>query len=212
LRKLLIGIPEKTGSRGTDSMLHVSSIVRPSILTQRIPEPDDGSRRRRFLELSLREKEKQITTLAEWAEQESARDLTNRTLSENWLTGFSNQLEFLGGVGTDAAPPDVALTPIPGSRRLSVPDLPARDPRYWPCRFYWPDIINSEFPYGEGLLLQLRSAVSHLNEVWAVEHGGIILSEFSEVLPWEWIHDAARWTYDECRQQDGPKSPGCVGI
>jgi uncharacterized ferritin-like protein (DUF455 family) len=153
----------------------------------------------RFLELSLREKEKQIATLAGWAEHESARDLANRTLSENWITGFSNQLEALGGVGTDAAPPNVRMTPIPGSRRISVPDLPARDPRYWPCRFYWPDIIDSEFPYGEGLLLQLRSAVSHLNEVWAVEHGGIILSEFSEVLPWEWIHDAARWTYDESR-------------
>ena len=153
----------------------------------------------RFLELSLREKEKQIATLAGWAEHESTRDLANRTLSENWITGFSNQLEALGGVGTDAAPPDVRMTPIPGSRRISVPDLPARDPRYWPCRFYWPDIIDSEFPYGEGLLLQLRSAVSHLNEVWAVEHGGIILSEFSEVLPWEWIHDAARWTYDESR-------------
>jgi uncharacterized ferritin-like protein (DUF455 family) len=153
----------------------------------------------RFLELSLREKEKQIATLAGWAEQESARDFANRTLSENWITVFSNQLESLGGVGTDDAPPDVRISPIPGSRPISVPDLPARDPRYWPCRFYWPDIIDSEFPYGEGLLLQLRSAVSHLNEVWAVEHGGIILSAFSDVLPWEWIHDAARWTYDESR-------------
>jgi Protein of unknown function (DUF455) len=153
----------------------------------------------RFLELSLREKEKQIATLTGWAEHESARDPANRALSENWITGFSSQLEALGGVGTDAAPPDLPMTPIPGSRPVTVPDLPARDPRYWPCRFYWPDIIDADFPYGEGLLLQLRSAVSHLNEVWAVEHGGIILSEFSEVLPWEWIHDAARWTYDESR-------------
>ncbi len=94
------------------------------------------------------------------------------------------------------------MSRLPPSRvhnPLSFPICPARDPRYWSCRFYWPDIIDPEFPYGEGLLLQLRSAVSHLNEVWAVEHGGIILSEFSEVLPWEWIHDAARWTYDESR-------------
>jgi uncharacterized ferritin-like protein (DUF455 family) len=153
----------------------------------------------RFLELSLKEKENQIATLARWAELESARDLANRTLNEKWISEFSNQLEFLGGIGTDDAPPDVQITPIPGSRPNLAPDLPARDPRYWPCRFYWPDIIDAEFPYGEGLLLQLRSAVSHLNEVWAVEHGGIILSEFSEVLPWEWIHDAARWTYDESR-------------
>ena len=47
--------------------------------------------------------------------------------------------------------------------------------------------------------LQLRSAISHLNEVWAIEAGGVILSAFAYVLPWEWIHDSARWTYDESR-------------
>jgi len=41
--------------------------------------------------------------------------------------------------------------------------------------------------------------VSHLNEVWAIENGGIILERFASVLPWEWIRDAARWTYDEAR-------------
>jgi uncharacterized ferritin-like protein (DUF455 family) len=153
----------------------------------------------RFLELSLREKEKQISMLSTWAAEEFARDLANRTCTENWIAGFSEQLGVLGGIGTDVAPPDIELAAIPGSKSLSVPDLPARDPRYWSCRFYWPDIVDPEFPYGEGLLLQLRSAVSHLNEVWAVEHGGIILSEFSDVLPWEWIYDAARWTYDESR-------------
>src|SRR5206468_2761608 len=54
-------------------------------------------------------------------------------------------------------------------------------------------------PYGEGLGLQLRSAVSHLNEVWAVETGGAILQAFAETLGWEFILDAARWTYDESR-------------
>jgi uncharacterized ferritin-like protein (DUF455 family) len=153
----------------------------------------------RFLELSVREKDKQIATLETWASQEIARDAANRVRSESWTTGFSCRLDSLGGIGTDIAPPDVEVASIPDSQSLSVPDLPARDPRYRSCRFYWPDIVDNEFPYGEGLLLQLRSAVSHLNEVWAVEHGGIILSEFADVLPWEWIHDAARWTYDESR-------------
>ena len=47
--------------------------------------------------------------------------------------------------------------------------------------------------------LQLRSAISHLNEVWAIENGGVMLSAFADILPWEWIHNAARWTYDESR-------------
>ena len=38
-----------------------------------------------------------------------------------------------------------------------------------------------------------------LNEVWAVETGGAILHAFAEDLDWEYIYDAARWTYDESR-------------
>jgi len=47
--------------------------------------------------------------------------------------------------------------------------------------------------------LRMRSAISHLNEVWAIEAGGVILSAFADVLPWEWIRNSARWTYDESR-------------
>jgi uncharacterized ferritin-like protein (DUF455 family) len=60
-------------------------------------------------------------------------------------------------------------------------------------------VVDANYPYGEGMQLQLRSAISHLNEVWAIETGGVILSSFADVLPWEWIHNSARWTYDESR-------------
>jgi uncharacterized ferritin-like protein (DUF455 family) len=60
-------------------------------------------------------------------------------------------------------------------------------------------VVDPNYPYGEGLQLQLRSAISHVNEVWAVEAGGVMLNAFADVLPWEWIHNAARWTYDESR-------------
>ena len=88
---------------------------------------------------------------------------------------------------------------MPGARTYTIPDKPARDSRFWPCRFYWPDVVDRTYPYGEGVQLQLRSAISHLNEVWAIENGGVMLSAFAEVLPWEWIHNSARWTYDESR-------------
>ncbi|MBC8041673.1 MAG: DUF455 family protein, partial [Opitutaceae bacterium] len=109
------------------------------------------------------------------------------------------RLVELGGVGTDHAPPDLPTVPLAGGRPYEVPVKPARDQSYQQTRFYWPDNVDPTYPYGEGFRLQLRSAVSHLNEVWAVETGGIILSAFAPVLPWEWIHDAARWTYDEAR-------------
>jgi uncharacterized ferritin-like protein (DUF455 family) len=47
--------------------------------------------------------------------------------------------------------------------------------------------------------LQLRSAISHLNEAWAVETGGALLNAFADELDWEFVLDAARWTYDEAR-------------
>jgi uncharacterized ferritin-like protein (DUF455 family) len=76
---------------------------------------------------------------------------------------------------------------------------PARDPRYVASSFYWPDVLDPTYPYGEGVALQLRSAVSHLNEVWAVDTAGRILHELSPELGWEFTREAARWLYDESR-------------
>jgi uncharacterized ferritin-like protein (DUF455 family) len=78
-------------------------------------------------------------------------------------------------------------------------DDPARDPRYFESSFYWPDVLDATYPYGEGVALQLRSAVSHLNEVWAVDTAGRILHDLSPQLGWEFTRDAARWLYDESR-------------
>jgi uncharacterized ferritin-like protein (DUF455 family) len=153
----------------------------------------------RFLELSLQEKKRQIEALTRSANEWVSASQDEATAGIVWVQDFAKQLARLGGVGTDEPLAAQTIESIDGSRPLLIPTKPARDPRYWSCRFYWPDIVDSNFPYGQGLGLQLRSAVSHLNEVWAVEHGGIILSEFADVLPWEWICDAARWTYDESR-------------
>lgn len=78
-------------------------------------------------------------------------------------------------------------------------DDPARDERYFASSFYWPDVLDPSYPYGEGIALQIRSAVSHLNEVWAVETAGLILRDLSPELGWKFTGDAARWLYDETR-------------
>jgi uncharacterized ferritin-like protein (DUF455 family) len=85
-----------------------------------------------------------------------------------------------------------------GDLELAAED-PARDERYFLSSFYWPDALDPSYPYGEGVALQLRSAVSHLNEVWAVETAGVILHALSPELGWEFTRDAARWVYDESR-------------
>jgi hypothetical protein len=87
----------------------------------------------------------------------------------------------------------------PARTPFRLAEQPARDDRYLASSFYWPDAIVPGYPYGEGVALQIRSAVSHLNEVWAVDTAGAILHALAPELGWEWIRDAGRWTYDEAR-------------
>jgi hypothetical protein len=153
----------------------------------------------RFLSLALAEKGEQIKAFEQWSESALAQNPEQRDAADSWTKAVAGRLKEVGSVGVGPSSSSAATGPLPGSRPYAVPVRPARDPRFWPCRFYWPDIVDPSYPYGEGMQLQLRSAISHLNEVWAIEAGAVILSAFAGVLPWEWIHDSARWTYDESR-------------
>jgi len=165
----------------------------------KVSDPIADGPTHRFLKLALNEKEEQICTVGAWAQDALAANPQERDAAVRWARAIRDQLTLMDNEAVDSAAIRPEVAPLPGSRSYVIPDRPARDPRFWSCRFYWPDIVDPSFPYGEGLKLQLRSAVSHLNEVWAVETGGVILSAFAHVLPWEWINDAARWTYDESR-------------
>jgi uncharacterized ferritin-like protein (DUF455 family) len=157
----------------------------------------------RFLSLALSEKEEQIRSFERWAESALSANPELREASLAWTKVVADRLSQVGGVGVEPPPslPATGTLPgsLPGSQPYAIPERPARDRRFWPCRFYWPDIVDPGYPYGEGVQLQLRSAISHVNEVWAIEAGGVMLSAFADVLPWEWIYNAARWTYDESR-------------
>jgi uncharacterized ferritin-like protein (DUF455 family) len=153
----------------------------------------------RFLSLGLSEKEEQINAFEKWAESAVASTPDSRESALAWTRVVADRLAEVGGVGVGPSPSVADAGSLPGSKTYVVPERPARDSRFWPCRFYWPDVVEPSYPYGEGLQLQLRSAISHVNEVWAIEAGGVMLSAFADALPWEWIHNAARWTYDESR-------------
>jgi len=153
----------------------------------------------RALNLAIEEKEAQIAWLERQVEAMASSEPERRQEAENWASALAERLEQVGGLALDA--PHAAPTPndLPGRRPFKLAEVPARDPRFHLCHYYWPDIIDPNFAYGEGINLQLRSGVSHLNEVWAVETGGAILHAFADDLDWEYIYDAARWTYDESR-------------
>lgn len=153
----------------------------------------------RFLSLAIAEKAEQIAAFEPWAESALAENPELRESAAAWTQAVAKRLSAVGGVGVAPSSSPASVGPLPGAKTYVIPDRPARDSRFWPCRFYWPDVVDPSYPYGEGMQLQLRSAISHLNEVWAIENGGVMLSAFSDFLPWEWIHNAARWTYDESR-------------
>jgi uncharacterized ferritin-like protein (DUF455 family) len=152
----------------------------------------------RFLTLAVTEKAEQISAFESWIEGMSQKtEASSEAIA--WADAFAKRMSAIGGLGVESAASSVAAEPLPGAKPFSIPVHPARDQRFWPCRFYWPDIVDPSYPYGEGIQLQLRSAISHLNEVWAVEAGGVILAAFADTLPWDWIYNSARWTYDESR-------------
>lgn len=154
----------------------------------------------RFMELAAREKARQIEELRALMPQMRQAEPNAQAEADAWVAELKARLDAMGGIGLDPAE-DKAGAPVvlPNRKPFELAQVPARDDRFIQLRFYWPDIIVPDFPYGDGLRLQLRSAVSHLNEVWAVETGGALLHAFADQLGWEFVLDAARWTYDESR-------------
>jgi hypothetical protein len=155
---------------------------------------------RRFMAQAVREKEAQIAALTEWLPLMRSAEPNADPVADAWVAQLRMQLNNLGGIGLDTIDAPRGAPPLLAGRvPFALAQVPARDARFCLVRYYWPDIIDPDYPYGEGLNLQLRSAISHLNEVWAIETGGALLHAFAADLGWEFIVDAARWTYDEAR-------------
>jgi hypothetical protein len=154
----------------------------------------------RFLKIAIQDKESQIEELDSLVDLlKAAADAPEQQVSSRWVASLQDRLGQVGALSLEApAQPDQPAA-LAGRRPFQFAEVPARDSRFQQCRFYWPNVIDPEFPYGEGVMLQLRSAVSHLNEVWAIESGGAVLHAFADKLGWDYILDVARWTYDEAR-------------
>jgi uncharacterized ferritin-like protein (DUF455 family) len=154
----------------------------------------------RFMDLARREKESQIKELAAFRQEMLAAEPGALRQAEAWVAELKKRLETSGGIGLNPveAKPG-AINPMPERKEFGVAQIPARESAFHRVRFYWPDVIVPDFPYGEGLKLQIRSAISHVNEIWAVEACSAFTYAFANVLDWEFVLDGARWTYDESR-------------
>jgi len=184
--------------------LAMAQVLEPALLgvyQQYIDQGDDiaDGPTLRFMRIGVREKAEHIAVLNNIASELLAAAPDRRIEAEAWAGVLGDFLSRIGGISLDEAPRKVKESPLPGARPFKLPQAPLRDSRFYRCRFYWPDVIVPDYSYGEGLTLQLRSAISHINEVWAVDAAAIGLHVFSDVLGWEFVFDAARWTYDEAR-------------
>ncbi|MBP1992136.1 DUF455 family protein [Paenibacillus eucommiae] len=151
----------------------------------------------RFMELAIEEKTKHIEHLENFIP--IILDHTpeaERSVAEQWFNQQKNVWEQVGGISLETP---YQVEGIQAVEAFVPSEIAVREDRFIPVRFYWPDNIDATFPYGSGFQLQLRSAVSHMNEVWAVENAGFILCAFADTLGWDYIYDAARWLYDESR-------------
>lgn len=86
-----------------------------------------------------------------------------------------------------------------GGKAFSIARKAARDPRFPKPLFAWPDRHTPARGAGEGLELQVRSAVHHLNEIWATEMAAAVIYDLLDEAPYEFLEDSARWCFDESR-------------
>src|SRR5438876_4039129 len=93
----------------------------------------------RFLSLALSEKEEQISAFEQWAESALSLNPELRESALTWSQAVADRLSQVGGVGVGPSPAAAPTGPLPGSKPYVIPDRPARDPRFWPCRFHSPD-------------------------------------------------------------------------
>jgi hypothetical protein len=156
---------------------------------------------RRFLEQAIRDKGEQRKEFGDAAEVELRVRPELRDAADEWTRGLASLLDRLGGVTLEEPSAEVEVPEVvePG-RKFRLSEDPVRDDRYCVTDgLYWPDNFDPDYGYGDGFRLQLRSAVAHLNEVWAVETAGALLEGYADELGWEFVVDAARWLYDEGR-------------
>ena len=119
--------------------------------------------------------------------------------AEAWRDEVAALLSRLGPGLLEAETDQEAGAAIPGSQKFELAVHPGRDERFQRVRFYWPHLIDPAVESPEGIPLQMRSAIGHLNEVWAAEICAANLYNFADQLGWDYIKDLARWTYDESR-------------
>lgn len=136
-------------------------------------------------------------------------DPTLWTSTQNWQDYFGLLLDSIGGIaGLDKHVDKPIKHPCAGREIYDVPRQVQRDPRWRPALFHLPHenkydlegrkTWNRIEQLDKRVAMQVWSAISHFNEIWAAEVVAASMWDFDN-QPWDFYLDLARWAWDETR-------------
>jgi uncharacterized ferritin-like protein (DUF455 family) len=158
-----------------------------------LSDPLDDAPTRRILQHALQDIDEQA---ARW--HSLLTDVRRTPAVLKWLSDLQIARAAAGADLLIGAPRSV-YPAIESRTPFQIARYAVRDPRYPQLKFAWPDRIDPARGPGEGLQLQVRSAVHHANEIWATEMAAAVLFDLADRAPHEFLDDAARWCFDESR-------------
>lgn len=126
----------------------------------------------------------------------------------SWVAALAQRLNATGGIDGSAGrtPDDGSL--LDARPAFVLPRQVRRDLRFRPARFHLPH--ENKFDTAgaaawrrieaidKRIAMQVWSAISHFNEIWAAEIPCSVLFEIDNA-PWEFYLDLSRWAWDESR-------------
>lgn len=126
-----------------------------------------------------------------------------------WRDYLGRSLASIGRLsGLGVRNPVPADHPAAGRPQFTIPQTVERDQRFKPSLFHLPH--ENKFDKAgaaawkriesldKRVAMQVWSAISHFNEIWAAEVPASVLFDLQN-QPWDFYLDLARWSYDESR-------------
>lgn len=150
------------------------------------------------------DEQRQLTTMRALVGQYLPDEADGVTAWRDYLRRYLASIGGLSGLGEKSGrPTDYADRPA-----FEVPRQTRRDERFQPMLFHLPHENKYDKAGARAwkrietldkrVAMQVWSAISHFNEIWAAEVPASVMYELSSE-PWDFYLDLARWTWDEAR-------------
>ena len=154
----------------------------------------------------LQDKQAQIEQMRALVARVLPAERTSDQVWQDYLRKYLNSIGGFDGLGERSARPDAHA--CAGRLAYDVPRTVQRDARWRPALFHLPH-ENKYDKAGiaawkriealdQRVAMQVWSAISHLNEIWAAEVPASVMWDLDNET-WAFYMDLARWSWDETR-------------